>query len=290
MRVVDHFFGTPWDMRPGKLQDIAAFLQAREHGLTVHIDGGELSVEELDNRTIGNVRHLRIEQGIAIIPIEGVIEKKMNLFMRFSGGTSTELLQRDISAALASEEVRGILLDVDSPGGAVNGPQEISDLIYNARGSKPIWAIANDQMASAAYKIASAAERLIVTKTADVGSIGTYATVLDRTKANEEMGYLVHVIKAGEYKDATHPDTPLTDGGRQVLQEMVDSYYKLFVDTVARNRGFSQEKALEVATGREWVGQEAVDLGLADDVMTFNETLESLQREVTPKVKLFTVP
>jgi signal peptide peptidase SppA len=188
-----------------------------------------------------------------------VLEKRANLMMDMSGGTSTQLLQRDIQSALADESVDSILLDVDSPGGSVDGTKAVADAIYEARGQKPIIAFANGMMASAAYWIGSAADEIIAEETAMVGSIGVALTHIDRSERDRQMGQTRTQIYAGKYKRIASDEKPLSGEGAAYLQGIVDTYYGIFVDAVSSNRGTTMDAVLDkMADGREFIGSQAL--------------------------------
>src|SRR5690606_4285100 len=146
----------------------------------------------------------------------GIVGHRMNQVTDISGpgGTSTEQFGSWFDAALRDPAVSAIVIDVDSPGGTVTGVAELAEQIFEARGKKPIYAIANALAASAAYWIASAAEELWVTPSGDVGSIGVYAMHEDISEMEAEMGLKVTLISAGEYKTEGNPHEPLGDEAR----------------------------------------------------------------------------
>ncbi|MBD0392075.1 S49 family peptidase, partial [Wolbachia endosymbiont of Pentalonia nigronervosa] len=120
------------------------------------------------------------EEKTAIIPIHGILTKKPGTFDDFLGMTSYERVQVQIEEALIDKKVETVLLDIDSPGGEVSGLFDLADFIYNARAQKKIIAIANDDAYSAAYAIASSAEKVFVSRTSGVGSIGVIASHIDQ--------------------------------------------------------------------------------------------------------------
>src|ERR1035441_9283608 len=126
------------------------------------------------------------DAGVAIIPITGVLMKKGTWMTALSGCTSYTQIRSTFDAAMDDNQVRAIVLDVDSPGGTTHGCFELADHIHGNRGNKPIWGIANDLAASAAYALASAADKLYLTRTAGVGSIGVFAMHADTSGADEQ--------------------------------------------------------------------------------------------------------
>jgi signal peptide peptidase SppA len=215
---------------------------------------------------------------VAVIPVYGVISQRMNLFQEISGGTSAELIARDIRAAANDPEVSAILLDVDSPGGSVYGIAELGDVIYQARQQKPVVAIANSLMASAAYWIGSQASEVVVTPGGEAGSIGVITAHEDYSPLIEDRKLpAVELIYAGQYKAEGNPYQPLDDEARAAIQARVDEYYAMFVDAVARGRGVPAQAVREgFGQGRVLGAQGAVDAGLVDRIATFDDVLGEL--------------
>jgi signal peptide peptidase SppA len=178
-----------------------------------------------------------------------------------------------------------VLLYVDSPGGTVDGTQALADLIFNARGKKPIVAIADGMAASAAYWIGSAADKFFISgDTTLTGSIGVVAQHTDISTAEEKRGIKVTEITAGKYKRIASEHAPLTDEGRASIQERVDHLYSVFVDNVARNRGVSSDLvASDMADGKLFVGKQAIKAGLVDGVSTPEAAIASLAAKYDSK-------
>lgn len=260
----------PWALHPAKFEEIAAFLDRRLAGEKLAFP--EAAAGPQGNKADGSYD---IVDGTAIIPVYGVIDKRMNMLMKYSGGTSTELLARDFQKAMNDPQVQAILLDVDSPGGSVDGPKDLADLIYQARGQgKPVVAFANGLMASAAYWIGSAADAVVGNDTAEVGSIGVAAMHYDFSLADEQAGVKRTAIFAGKYKRIASDEKPLSEEGRDYLQGIVDDYYGLFVEAVARNRGADVETVQnKMADGRIFIGKKALKAGLIDKIGNFNDAL-----------------
>jgi len=276
MRLIDIING-PWAITPEMLNEIRSIYAK-------HMRGEKIDKAVLEQLAAANgakkqaaAQGLEIVNGTAIIPIEGVIAKKMNIFMALCGGASTQLVERDIRQALADDTVSQIMLYVDSPGGTVDGTFELSNFIYANRGKKPIIAFSDGSMYSAAYAIGSAADAAYISSmAAGVGSIGVVVGHEDVSKMEEKMGIKTTEIYAGKYKRIASSYQPLSQDGRDAIQSEVDYLYSVFVDTVARNRGVTSEQVLaDMSTDVKsaFMGQQAVDAGLVDGVATMEEII-----------------
>lgn len=247
-----------------------------------HLRGERLTSSEIEAR-IGRKHEpmdgREVPSDVALIEISGVLAKRMNLLGAISGGTSLEIMRNQFQSAVDDPSIKSILLYVDSPGGSVDGTQEFASLIHSARGKKPITAWSDGEIASAAYWIAAAADEIYLsTGTVDVGSIGVVATHVDQSAREEQEGLKVTEIVAGKYKRIASSHAPLSKSGRDEIQSRVDYIYSLFVSDVAKFRGVSEEEVLEnMADGRIFIGQQAVDAGLVDGMRSFDETIEHLR-------------
>ncbi|MHA2136321.1 MAG: signal peptide peptidase SppA [Candidatus Thorarchaeota archaeon] len=232
-----------------------------------------------------------MEGSTAVIPIMGPIVKKANLFTRISGGTSAELLERDIKDAISDDDVKSIALLIDSPGGSVDGPFDVADVVMECRGKKPIMAYADGQMTSAAYLIGSAADKVYAAKTARVGSIGVIMAHYDYSKAQEMRGVKKTYLYSGKYKAMGHDSEPLTDEARKYLQGHLDDYYTMFVDMVAVQRGVDTKTVLDkMADGKVFIGKKAIDAELIDGISTFKGALTYLSDGKTTKKEVKGMP
>jgi len=205
---------------------------------------------------------------LAVLPIRGVILKSVPWYYEFFGinATATEQVRVDLRAALGDKQVKSILLLVDSPGGTVDGVQELADDLFAARAEKPIAAHVSDMGASAAYWLASQAETIGANETAEVGSIGVYSVYWDESKAAEEAGIKVHVVRSGPHKGMGVPGAEITKEQLSTEQQIVNGIASSFIAAVARGRGAGEEQIAKLATGRTWLAAEATRLGLIDRV------------------------
>lgn len=274
MKILD-LLAAPWAIQPEMLQEITQIYSTHLRGEKIDLEALEARMGEPLART---EQGYQVQDGVAVIPIEGVIAKKMNLFSRVSGGASTQMIERDFLEAMDDPGVSAILLHLDTPGGAVDGTAELADTIYKGRGKKPIYALADGQMASAGVWIGSAADRVYAAaETTIVGSIGIVTQHVDRSGQQKRAGVVVTDVFAGRYKRITSENEPLSQEGRDYIQGRLDYVYSLFVDAVAKHRGVSAEEVLEnMADGKIFVGRQAIDAGLVDGVATFDQVIAEL--------------
>ncbi|WP_447933080.1 S49 family peptidase [Wolbachia endosymbiont of Dactylopius coccus] len=229
-----------------------------------------------------NIKHAvrNSERGIKVIPIHGILTKKSEVFDDILGMTSYEKIREEIEEALIDKEVETIILDIDSPGGEVNGLFDLSDFIYKARGERKIIAIANDDAYSAAYAIASSAEKVFVSRTSGVGSIGVIASHIDQSGFDEKQGIKYTTVFAGNRKNDLNPHEPITSESLESLQEEVGRLYEMFVQLIARNRNLSTERIKSTEAGL-YFGEKAIEIGLADGITTFSEFIDNYRRNMT---------
>jgi signal peptide peptidase SppA len=257
----------PWAMTLEKLQAIGAVLTARASGV-------KATQEEIQAALGASAAApaSRAVDSVAVIPVFGSLSHRMGMFSDFSGGTSYTGIRGALRSALADPNVSAILLEIDSPGGNVDGLPELADELYAARGQKPIGAIANTMAASAAYWLGSQVDDFAVTPSGVVGSIGVYMMHVDESQMNERIGLSVTYISAGEHKTEGNPDAPLSDEAREYLQSQVDAIYGQFVDAVARGRGASKKAVRETyGQGRVLMAGPALKVGMVDRIATLDE-------------------
>ncbi|WP_396957733.1 signal peptide peptidase SppA [Nitrosomonas sp.] len=271
----------PWAIIPEKLLEIQAVYAAYARGEKVDIAAVEARLgRSLQNDEQGYV----IRDGVAIIPIHGVIAKRMNLMQEISGGASSQLAERDIRSALEDAGVRSILLHIDSPGGTVDGTETLAELVREASKIKPVVAFADGLMASAAYWIGSAATEVIASSaTTQIGSIGVVTSHTDISKAQDAAGIKTTEISAGKYKRIASHYAPLSTEGAEMLQSQVDQLYTIFVDAVAVNRGVLPETVLEdMADGRVFLAKQAKKRNMIDRIASLETTLSKMATGAWP--------
>lgn len=219
--------------------------------------------------------------GTAIIPIRGALVNRdlPEVIARFLGVTTYPLLQRQFAEAAANPEVKRVLLDVNSGGGAVAGLAETSEALDNLKLSKPVSAFAGTSCCSAAYWLASQASTLATAETAELGSIGVIAVHMEVKEAYEREGLKPTVFRAGAKKHLGHEMETLTEEAKADIQQGLDFMHGKFIDAVAANRQLPRHKAAELSDGSVFFGEEAVRRGLADRVTTFTKFLAGLEAQ-----------
>lgn len=262
----------PWAIVPEQLREMQAIYATHLRGETVDLE----AIEARLGRPLANDQqeYQMRDGGVAVLPIEGAIAPKANLFMRVSGGASAQLLTRQVESAIADPRVRALVLSIDSPGGSVFGSPELAAAVRELSAVKPIVAVSDGTMASAAYWVGSAANAVFASgPTVQVGSIGVVAT----HRYQPEAGGKTTEITAGRYKRMGTQLEPLNDEARAYMQSQVDHLYSVFVDAVAANRGVTAEDVLQhMADGRIFTGQQAIDAGLIDGFATVDSVVQQL--------------
>jgi signal peptide peptidase SppA len=281
MNVLD-LLHSPWAIQPETLTEMCSVYAAHRDGKAVDIK----SLEAALGRPMRNEpKPYVVQDGAALIAIEGILSKRMSLLQQICGGQTYQSVQRDLAVALGDDEASAIILTIDSPGGAVDGVQGVADAIYAARSQKPIVAFVDGMAASAAYWLASSASRLYIGSDTDqVGSIGIVTQHVDTSNAEHQRGVKITDIAAGRYKAVGTQHAPLSAQDRNTIQDQLDQIYGIFVDTVARNRGVSVSKVLDqMADGRIFIGQRAMDAGLVDGKTTLPALIQQMSKSGAAK-------
>ncbi len=263
MRIWNRLAGEPWAITETALQTILE-IAAREN------ESPQAVAAKL-GRDLQNTYTATEREGVAIIPVTGPLFRYANLFTAVSGASSYELIARDFTAALENPQIKGIILDIDSPGGEVNGVSELSNMVYAARGKKPVVAYASGDAASGAYWIASAADEIVVSDTSALGSIGVVGMYRGKSgKSNED----VEIVSSQSPHKRLDPSS---DEGRTRLQMRIDSMADVFIETIARNRKVSADIVqTHYGGGDVLIGAKAVQAGLADRVGSLEQLIQEL--------------
>jgi len=270
--ILTAFYSTCWAILPEKLAVIEDFLLYQSMG-------GKLDATEIEARIGGrsSARPQKIAGDVAILPVLGVLSKRAGLLEESSGGTSTDMLGQQFDSLVRDDRIGAIVLDVDSPGGSVQGVTELAAKIRAARDVKPVVAVANGTAASAAYWVASQAGRVVATPSSEVGSIGVVAVHSDQSLSDAADGVKRTIFTAGKKKAYGNPFEPLTEEATKAIQDDVDRYYDMFVADVAAGRGVPKSEVKGGYGEGGVVGaREALKLGMVDAIGTLDDEVARL--------------
>lgn len=265
--LAQRMFNVPLCLHPAKAEIVVASL-AERLGVTQLFSNGApmgLGASELDEDDRADEKPYEIMQGIAIIPVQGMLVQKTGCLRPYSGMTGYDGIRANFADAFNDDSVRAIVLEIDSPGGECAGVFDLADAIFAARGKKPIWAILSESAYSSAYALASACDKVCVPRTGGTGSIGVIAMVADISKALAKDGVAVNIIQFGARKADGYPEIPFTSQARARFQADVNMIGNIFVNTVARNRNM-KASAITAQQAMTFLGQDGVRAGLADMV------------------------
>lgn len=271
----------PWALRPEAMADLHASLELGAGGLPAPAVAARLKAAVgLDPQASSRSGIVRAGT-VAVIPIRGMIRQNRSAMEEFFGidlGTTTSTLVDRARAAMDDDEVSAVVFACDSPGGSVRGLAEAADALYALRGSKPMLSVVTGEMASAAYHLGCQADEIVISPSAEAGSIGVWQMHVDESRFLESIGYDITLIFAGKFKVEGNPWEPLSEEAQAHFQEQVDEFYGRFVKDVARGR---DDKVSAVRNGygqgRMMLAKSAVEAGLADRVGTLEETIAKLQ-------------
>jgi signal peptide peptidase SppA len=211
---------------------------------------------------------------VAVVMLTGTLMKAVS---SMDGGTSTVAARREIRRAAADPSVSAILIAIDSPGGTVSGTADLAAEVKAAAKAKPVWAQVEDLGASAAYWVASQADKVFANdRTALVGSIGTLAVVYDQSKAAEDAGVKTLVFGTGPLKGAGAPGAPVTDEQQAYIRGIVEDAQVSFDAAVRRGRGLTDKQLADAKTGGVFGASEALGMKLIDGIQSFDATVAAL--------------
>jgi len=269
--------GRLWYVDSRKIEEMLTLFEMR-------LSGGAAAPEVLASIRATNqaaaARAKRVTAGsgsIAVIPIYGLLtHRQMSDMSGGSIGTSTNALSSALQQVVKDPNVGQIVLDIDSPGGDVDGVDELASEIYQARKSKKITAVSNCLCASAAYYLAAQCSEVVASPSSLTGSIGVYTLHEDDSEMLQAAGIKLEMIRYGENKGEGNSLGPLTNSARAHMQEIVDTYGIAFEKAVARGRGIKQDVVhSKFGQGRIFDAKTAVRIGMADRVGTLTDVLST---------------
>ncbi len=267
MKFWNHAAGEPWAITETALNNILTI--ASRQNESIEVVSAKLG-RELDNSYVTEIR-----EGAAVIPVVGPLFRYANIFTAISGASSYEILAKDFISALENPDVHSIILDIDSPGGEVNGCAEFASMIFEARGKKPIIAYASGDAASGAYWIASACDQIIASETSMLGSIGVVAVY----RGSKDESVLEIVSSQSPYKRLD----PSSKDGKSRLQSRIDDLATVFIESIAKHRGVDPPTVIkDFGGGDVFIGKNAINSGLADDIGSLEQIINEHSNNQNP--------
>jgi len=272
------FYGHPWAMESASLSRIGQAIEIGDlESIQASLSFGGEDVEST----------MKVVNGVAVIPIAGVLRDAVDYMVRWGGACSYQLLERDIQSALGNDLVKSIVFYCNSPGGSAIGCKRVADMVFANRGKKPMVAYVQGQCCSACYYIAAAADRIESTAESMVGSIGTIMPHVEMKGFLDEIGYGVTVITNSDSPKKGHGNSyeKLTPESKATLQSFIESFGKPFIADVAKYRGVDAATVVaNFGQGSAKRGDEAIASQMIDAVVAnFGETLGRLSGGAPPQ-------
>ena len=194
---------------------------------------------------------------------------------------ASESIMLSIQQAQSDDDIKAIIVEVDSPGGYPVAGEEIANAIKES--TKPVVAFIRQTGASAAYWAISSADKIFASKNSDVGSIGVTTSYLDNVSKNKKEGLTYVQLSAGKYKDAGNPDKPLTEEEKALIVRDLKIVHENFIQTIATNRNIPIEKVRAIADGSTVLGDKAKQLGLIDSIGGYSEVKKYIEEKIGEK-------
>ncbi|MFM5356285.1 S49 family peptidase [Aeromonas veronii] len=279
-------FGCPLYVTQEVLAGVKSLLMPRMLGNQIEVMAADdlpdgLEPKQLEARSESRYRI----EGLAVIPLHGIlVARRGQIDNACTELTSYEWARAQIATALTDERVKEIVLDINSGGGHAVGCKELADYIFSKRTVKPITALVNFSAYSAAYFIAAACSKVVVSETGGCGSVGVIMEHMEVSKWEEEVGLKFTTFYRGDRKKDGTPHEPLSDGAMAAINHRMDQAYDLFISSVARYRGLSVEQ-VKATEATLYSGDEAVKNGLADELANPQDYLNGLAASVAKSAK-----
>jgi ClpP class serine protease len=287
-KVLGWIYEHQWAITESALETIVQIANRENSDMLDLLNGNKkLDTSALSSRIgqpLQGAQRVEVRNDVAIIPITGPIFPRANIMTQISGATSIQLLAQDFNAALSDKAIKAILFNIDSPGGEVTGVSEFAAMVYKARGVKSIVAYGYGNVASAAYWIASAADRIVISDTAKLGSIGVITAIQDnRIKDHQEGTKKIEIVSSISPNKSFDPGS---NNSIAQVQSIIDNLAGVMVQSIATYRGTDPETVIQdFGKGGVLVGALAYGAGLADQIGSFEDILSQLSQTNSTKPK-----
>jgi protease-4 len=226
-----------------------------------------------------------------VLDISGTIQADSSTSSLFSESTGYDhsLLMSSVEDMMADPNNKGLLLDLDTPGGTVYEADELYLKImeYKETTGRPVYAYMHSYAASGGYYIAMAADEIYANRNTLTGSIGVIVSTYDMSELYEKLGIKEVNITSGPNKAMGSSGTPMTDEQLSIYQAYVDEAYNQFVDVIVNGRGLSRDTVLELADGRIYSAAQALDLDLIDGICGYEDYLDSITEDFDPEITFY---
>ena len=253
-----------WLMEPSKLESVLDSVSKFDLQKEVNPE----LINLFNSSDAANPTLFKIENGTAVIPVNGPIIKRGGLIAWILGISSYETIGKQFNAALADKKVKSILFSVDSPGGSVNGVETLSNLIFESRSLKPSMAFIDQGTSAAAWISTSCGYSVLSGETATTGSIGVVGCHLSYQDAIKKLGIKAHIFSSGKFKKIGHKFADLSASDKKEIQENFDYLHSIFLKAITRNTGIKEYKlSSDVREAKVFYGSQGVDAGLAHKIM-----------------------
>lgn len=296
-QIFAQIFNTPLMISPDMANTFAdVFTRIADGALTINVNAPiDFNTETINVQReafAGNVPITRYaskpyivtDSGIGILPIEGVlVQRRGQMSADCTPLESYQRLTNTFNKMMSDADVRGILMEIDSPGGQVSGNFDLARTMLAARTVKPVWAHANEMALSGGYSLLSSAERAFAPRTGNLGSIGVIMQHVSQAEKDRKSGYVYTTIKSGANKDVLNPHRDLSKSDQEWAQAQVDRARDMFAQLVADGRGLDTKAVMDTEAGI-FAASDAKQIGLIDDIATFAETLAAFEKRVSSGV------
>ena len=232
--------------------------------------------EELTETVIDSDPGLFVGDKIAVVNVDGLILNQRRGGMFGPGENPLSLFVEQIDKAQDDEQVKALVVRINSPGGGVTASDVMYRRLRKFRDERkvPVVAVLEDVGASGGYYVACAADVIVAHPTSLTGSVGVIVQTVSFAGTMKKLGISADAVTSGAHKDMASPLKPLDDADRKILQDIVDEFYERFVDVVAAGRSrLSREKVKSLADGRIYTGSQAIKLGLVDGLGDVDEAI-----------------
>lgn len=271
MNFLAKFIGTKWAMRS---EDASILASTKTNGWKYSEENGWTNRKPDGESSQKNCVTIR-EDGIAVIHVDGALSYRSDYLTEWFEEDTYDSIRAAFEECMADDDIKGIVFDINSPGGEVNGCADLGNKIFEARGKKPYGIVARTggMMCSAAYWLGSSCEKVYC---ADNGTLGSIGVLCCFSKWSEDLVKTQVVVSDLSPDKAATPDTP---EGLALVKKELNDLASVFIETVARNRGTTYQDVLNnYGKGAVFIGADAVKAGLADGVISLDALCENMTK------------